>query len=70
MKGVNKGSIFAIPLVRELAVVLVIKLVVLFAIKDLFFSQPVTQEAQAQGVQEMFGLPEPRRDENEKKEHL
>ena len=38
----QNDSMWKIPLVRELAVVLAIKLVVIFSIKSLYFSTPVT----------------------------
>jgi len=41
----RNDSMWKIPLVRELAVVLVIKLAVLFTIKSLYFSDPVKVDA-------------------------
>lgn len=40
------NSMWKIPLVRELAVVLAIKLVVIFTIKYLYFSDPVEVDAE------------------------
>jgi len=52
----QRRSIFAIPLVRELSAVLVIKLVLVFLIAHFFFSDPVHVGDEGQGLQEHFGL--------------
>lgn len=52
----QRPSIFSIPLVRELSVVLVIKLALIFVIAHLFFSDPVVVDHEGQRLQEHFGL--------------
>lgn len=36
-----KDGIFAIPLIREITLILIIKIIVIFTIKHLYFSNPV-----------------------------
>jgi len=55
----ERRSIFSIPLVRELGVVLIIKLALVFVIAHLFFSDPVVIDHEGQGLQEHFGLHAP-----------
>jgi hypothetical protein len=50
-------SIFKIPLVREITVVLLIKLAVIFAIKWQFFSDPVDLTQASNSVEAQMGLP-------------
>ncbi|GAB2190806.1 cytochrome oxidase putative small subunit CydP [Sessilibacter sp. MAH2] len=51
-----KNSWLTQPLVKELAVVLVIKLVVIFAIKWMFFSDPVDVKSQELGIESHLGI--------------
>ncbi|MEK9766420.1 MAG: hypothetical protein VW274_08060 [Thalassolituus sp.] len=55
----ERRSIFSIPLVRELSVVLIIKLALVFVIANLFFSAPVVIDHEGRGLQEHFGLQAP-----------
>ena len=55
-KGHKRSSIFGIPLVRELAWVLVIKLVVIFVIKWQFFSDPVDMSEPTSVISEQLGI--------------
>ena len=57
MQSEQPKSIFKIPLVREIAIVLVIKLVVIFAIKWQFFSDPVDLTQANNSVEQRMGLP-------------
>jgi hypothetical protein len=49
-------SIFKIPLVREITVVLLIKLAVIFVIKWQFFSDPVDLTQANNSVEQQMGL--------------
>lgn len=55
----SKQSIFRIPLVREIAIILVIKLVVIFTIKHFFFSNPVDMSNPEQKLMQKFGIAQP-----------
>ncbi|WP_430461247.1 cytochrome oxidase putative small subunit CydP [Thalassolituus sp. LLYu03] len=52
----ERRSVFSIPLVRELAAVLVIKLALIFVIKALFFSDPVELTDPQDAVAQQLGL--------------
>ena len=52
----DKRSLFSFPLVRELSVVLVIKLALIFVIKSAFFSDPVDMSDPQDAVSQQFGL--------------
>ncbi|MAY14171.1 MULTISPECIES: cytochrome oxidase putative small subunit CydP [unclassified Thalassolituus] len=51
-----KKSLFSVPLVRELMVVLLIKLVLIFAIRIFWFSDPVDMTNPQDAVSQQFGL--------------
>lgn len=51
-----KKSVFSIPLVRELTVVLLIKLMLVFTIKVIWFSEPVDMTNPQDAVSQQFGL--------------
>lgn len=51
---IKQDSVFRIPLVRELAIITLIKIVVIFAIGRLFFSATVEVDPQGQAVQNYF----------------
>ncbi|MCT7360019.1 MAG: hypothetical protein COB09_13840 [Thalassobium sp.] len=51
-----KKSLFSVPLVRELMVVLVIKLMLIFAIKIIWFSEPVDMTNPQDAVSQQFGF--------------
>ncbi len=51
-----KKSLFSVPLVRELMVVLLIKLVLIFAIRIVWFSDPVDMTNPQDAVAQQFGL--------------
>ncbi|WNO10770.1 cytochrome oxidase putative small subunit CydP [Teredinibacter sp. KSP-S5-2] len=53
-----QSSIFAIPLVREISLVLIVKLIAIVVIRWLFFSQPVDLGNSEQGIDQHFGLGE------------
>ncbi|MFY0640752.1 MAG: hypothetical protein JXR16_06870 [Bermanella sp.] len=57
MQSERPKSIFKIPLVREITIVLLIKLVVIFAIKWQFFSDPVDLTQANNSVEQQMGLP-------------
>jgi hypothetical protein len=44
-KWLPQQGLFAIPLIREITVILIIKLIVLFTIHHFYFSDPVTFNA-------------------------
>jgi hypothetical protein len=44
-KWLPQQGIFSIPLIREITLVLVIKLIVIFTIQHFYFSEPVTFNA-------------------------
>jgi hypothetical protein len=44
-KWLPQEGIFSIPLIREITLVLVIKLIVIFTIQHFYFSEPVTFNA-------------------------
>lgn len=51
-------SIWRIPLARDIGIILVIKLVILFSIKAIWFSAPtVAQDNQAGVAAHLFGTP-------------
>lgn len=56
MKNTPPTSIFQIPLVREITIVLLIKLVVIFIIKWQFFSDPVDLTQENNSVEQHMGL--------------
>lgn len=51
-----KKSLFSVPLVRELMVVLLIKLVLIFTIRIFWFSDPVDMTNPQDAVSQQFGL--------------
>ncbi|MCB2388100.1 MULTISPECIES: cytochrome oxidase putative small subunit CydP [Thalassolituus] len=51
-----KKSLFSVPLVRELMVVLLIKLVLIFAIRIFWFSDPVDMTNPQDAVSQQLGL--------------
>jgi len=54
---INKQKpLFSIPLVRELTAVLIIKLILIFSIKSVFFSDPVDMSNPQESVSQKFGL--------------
>ena len=55
-KSDDHKSIFSIPLVREITIVLILKLVVIFSIKAMFFSSPVDLKESETSVESHFGL--------------
>ncbi|WP_283788519.1 cytochrome oxidase putative small subunit CydP [Bermanella sp. WJH001] len=57
MQKQQQQSIFKIPLVREITLVLLIKLVVIFMIKWQFFSDPVDLTQANNSVEQHMGLP-------------
>lgn len=57
MQSEQPKSIFKIPLVREITIVLLIKLVVIFAIKWQFFSDPVDLTQANTSIEAQMGLP-------------
>lgn len=59
MVKLSKQSIFRIPLVREIAIILVIKLIVIFSIKHCFFSNPVDMSNPEQKLMQKFGMAQP-----------
>ena len=52
----DRRSLFSRPLIRELAAVLVIKLALIFAIKTVFFSDPVDMSDPQDAITQQFGL--------------
>lgn len=44
-KWLPKNGIFSIPLIREITLVLVVKVIVIFTIRYLYFSEPVSFNA-------------------------
>lgn len=56
MQSEQPKSIFKIPLVREITVVLLIKLAVIFVIKWQFFSDPVDLTQANNSVEQQMGL--------------
>lgn len=57
MQHKQPKSVFSIPLVREITVVLLVKLVVIFFIKWQFFSDPVDLTQADNSVEQHMGLP-------------
>lgn len=59
----DRKPLFSIPLIRELTLVLIIKLVIIFTIKSLYFSDPVDISDPDLSISRQFGLesvsPEP-----------
>ena len=53
----KKPSVFSIPLVRELTVILVVKLAVLFTIAQLFFQSPEHEQPAGDRFENYLGLP-------------
>lgn len=49
-------SIFSIPLAREIAIVLLLKIIVLLAIKWAFFSDPVDMAEPQNNISRQLGL--------------
>lgn len=52
----HRDSLLSIPLVRELFIVLLAKLLLIFVIAHLFFSDPVEIDDEGLRLQEHFGL--------------
>jgi hypothetical protein len=52
----GRKPLFSIPLVRELTLVLIIKLVVIFTIKSLYFSDPINISSPELSISRQFGL--------------
>lgn len=53
----QRRPVFSIPLVRELTLVLIIKLVLITLIARAFFSDPVETDPQGTHMDEVFGIP-------------
>lgn len=51
-----RSSMFSIPLVRELALVLVVKLIIIFTLKLTFFSDPVDMGNAERVMSRQLGL--------------
>ena len=56
MQTEQTKSIFKIPLIREITVVLIIKLILIFFIKWQFFSDPVDLTQPSNSVEQHMGL--------------
>lgn len=52
----QRRSLFSIPLVRELTIVLVIKLGLIIVIANVFFADPVEIDPEGTRVDEVFGI--------------
>ncbi|AZZ94269.1 MULTISPECIES: cytochrome oxidase putative small subunit CydP [unclassified Hahella] len=52
----ERKSIFSIPLVRELSLFLLLKLILIFAIKAAYFSDPVDLSHPEESISKQFGV--------------
>lgn len=68
MADATRQSVFRIPLVREITVVLLIKLAVIFVIKWQFFSDPVDITQADSTVEQHMGLSNSKKQTLEKKD--